>query len=214
MQELSIGVFDSGVGGENVVSALKAQFPSSQILFRDDKKNLPYGDKTPEQLLSFLRPVIKEIETEAVDAIVVACKTITNNIMKDLRKLTKIPIVGFEPAIKPASQLTKTNCITVCATPGTLKSARYKYLKDTYAEDIKVYEPDCGEWAQWIEQGEMEDRELEKIVSHSKKIGSDVIVLGCTHYHWIEKRLQQLAGDIKVIQPTEPVIKRLLLLLT
>lgn len=207
---MKIGVFDSGVGGENVVEAIKKSFGNIEVIFKDDRKHLPYGDKTPEQMIEFMTPIMHEFHQENVDAIVIACNTASTNILDRLKSMSDKPVIGFVPMIKPASTITKTGVIVVCATKGTLNSKRYAELKKDYAQDITVIEPDCSDWAELIESNNLHQARLEELVVNARQQGADVIVLGCTHYHWIAERLENLCGDeIAVIQPTEAVIREL-----
>jgi glutamate racemase len=136
-----IGVFDSGVGGQSVAKAIKKALPDAEVIVREDKKNLPYGNKTPEELLDLVLPILNMLSKE-VDVIVVACNTVSTTLINRLREKISIPLIAMEPMVKPAAEQTKTKVITVCATPTTLASERYKWLKNEYAKDVKVLEPD------------------------------------------------------------------------
>lgn len=206
----TIGVFDSGVGGLSVVHAIEKALPEQKIIYRTDKQNLPYGNKSPKQLLELTLPIFESMIAEGCDVIVVACNTVTTTIISQLRELLAIPLIGMEPMVKPAAALTKSGVIAVCATPATLTSERYKYLKDTYAKGLKVVEPDCSDWAGMIEANQVERAKIAGRVKEVLDQKADVIVLGCTHYHWIEDLINELAeGKAKVIQPIEPVIAQL-----
>lgn len=212
---MKIGIFDSGVGGRSFVDALNMRFPDAEIIYKDDRDNLPYGNKSTEELLSLTLPIFKEFEFENCDAVLVACNTITTNIISQLRESTKVPLVGVEPMIKPASEISKSRVIAVCATPATLSSNRYLWLKNEYAEGLMVVEPDCSNWAQMIENNMQNELQLKNMIDTLRLNKVDVIVLGCTHYHWIEYELRELAGpDIQVIQPIEPVLNQLERVLT
>ena len=121
-----------------------------------------------------------------------------------------IPLVGIEPMIKPATQMTKSKVIAVCATPATLSSERYKWLKNEYANDITVLEPECGDWPLMIEENAVNEQEITMRINETLEKNADVIVLACTHFHWIEDEVNQLAKDkASVIQPTEATIEQL-----
>jgi glutamate racemase len=205
-----IGVFDSGVGGQSVINAILKELPELEIIYKDDKKHLPYGDKTVEEIHRFVRPIFQEFINEDCEVIVVACNTLTTNLIQDLREEFKVPMVGMEPAIKPAAEASKTKVIAVCATPRTLSSQRYSWLKQEYAKGVKVLEPDCSKWALWIEHNQLERDKIAETVKQVCGQGADQIVLGCTHYHWIEELIKELAQDrAHVIQPEGPVIEQL-----
>lgn len=212
---MRIGIFDSGVGGKSFVKALKDKFPTAEIIYKEDKANIPYGNKTPGQLFELTLPIFHSFESDGCDAVLVACNTITTNIIGDLRNEVSIPLVGVEPMIKPASALSTTHHIAVCATPATLKSKRYAFLKQKYANNLEVEEPDCSNWAYMIENNRQNELQLQEMIDNLRSKNVDVIVLGCTHYHWIVEELRQLAQpDIQVIQPIEPVLNQLERVLT
>jgi glutamate racemase len=205
-----IGVFDSGVGGLSVVQAIESALPSYSVIYATDKEHLPYGNKTAEQLHNYVRPILEDMMNRGCQIIVIACNTVTTNIIVTLRGEIKVPLIGMEPMLKPAAQMTKSNIIAVCATPRTLASKRYKWLKDEYAEGIKVLEPDCSDWTSMIEDAQLDHKKIHDRINQVCEQGADVIVLGCTHYHWIEDLIKQSAdGRARVIQPIEPVIEQL-----
>lgn len=207
---MKIGVFDSGVGALSVINAIKKAMPDLEIVYKDDKAHLPYGDKSVEEIHGFARPIFQEFIGEGCQVIVIACNTVTTNLASKLREEFKVPMIGMEPAVKPAAEMTKTGIIAVCATPRTLASERYHHLKEEYAKGIKVLEPDCSDWALMIENNSVERDKIAKTVEEVCAAHADVIVLGCTHYHWIEELIKEIAaGRAQVIQPEQPVIKQL-----
>lgn len=205
-----IGVFDSGVGGLSVVNAIHKELPDLEILYADDKKHVPYGSRQNKELLSYVIPILQDLENQGCKLIVIACNTITTNLITELRNILKVPLIGMEPMVKPAANLTKTKTITVCATPSTLKSSRYKWLKNEYAKGLKVLEPDCSNWSYMIETNQIDRQKIKNLIDNSLNQNSDVIVLGCTHYHWIENIIKEIVNNkVTVIQPEEPVISEL-----
>lgn len=112
--------------------------------------------------------------------------------------------------IKPAASQTKTGAIAVCATPTTLASARYRQLKYEYARGLKVLEPDCSDWAALIETEAADHRKIRQCILEVLDDGADVIVLACTHYHWVETEIKNLAdGRAHVLQPEQAITKQL-----
>src|SRR3990167_7612155 len=209
MNKPTIGVFDSGVGGESVVRAIKQALPEAEVIFKDDKDNVPYGNKTPEQLHGLVLPILNKLSKKC-DVIVVACNTVSTTIISDLRKMIKIPLISMEPMLKPAAALTKSKTVAVCATPTTLASQRYDWLKTEYAKGVKVLEPDCSDWSYLIETNQLDHQKIHERIDAVCNDGADVIVLGCTHYHWIEEDIIKIAnGRAKVLQPEQPVIEQL-----
>ena len=207
---MKIGVFDSGVGGLSMARAIEREMPDLEIAVREDKAHLPYGDKSPEELLGFVVPIFQSMVNDGCEVIVVACNTVTTTIISELREQFTIPLVAVEPMVKPGAELTKSKVIAVCATPATLTSERYKWLKDTHAKGVRVLEPDCSDWAMMIENEAIEGQKIANRISEVLAEGADVIVLACTHYHWIEHEIKVLAqGRAKVIQPETAIVKRL-----
>ncbi|MGH7157073.1 MAG: glutamate racemase [Candidatus Saccharimonadales bacterium] len=210
MPKIKIGVFDSGVGGLSVVNAIQKELPELEIVYKDDKTHVPYGTRDIEEIYGFVKPIFQEFVDGGCQVIVVACNTVTTNLIARLRQDFAIPMVGMEPMVKPAAEATKTGVICVCATPRTLASQRYKWLKEQYAKGIKVLEPYCSDWAAMIENNTLDREKIAKTIEDSISQGVDQIVLGCTHYHWIEEEIKQLAKNrAEVIQPETPVIAQL-----
>ncbi len=205
-----IGVFDSGVGGLSVAKAIEKAFPNTEVVFVNDSKHVPYGDKTPQQLLQFVVPILEDLVQQGCEVIVIACNSVTTTIISDIRQHMAVPIVGIEPMVKPAAALTKTGVIAVCATPLTLSSPRYEWLKQTYAANLTVLEPACNQWAYMIEHNQVNERIIEQQITDVCNAGADVIVLGCTHYHWIADKITAMAKErARVIYPEEAIIRRL-----
>ncbi len=207
---MRIGVFDSGVGGLSVANAIKKALPDHEILLREDRQNLPYGTKTPEQLLALVAPILEQMVQDGCEIIVVACNTVTTSIISQLREVIQVPLIGMEPMVKPAAERTKTGVVAVFATPTTIASERYKWLKQEYANGITVVEPDCSTWSYMVEHSQVDESQIRANTEAAIAAGADVIVLGCTHYHWIEGLIRGItAGRAEVLQPEQPVIAQL-----
>ena len=205
-----IGVFDSGIGGLSVAMAIERALPNDEVVWVSDRAHVPYGDKTPEQVHGFVLPILQKLERDGCEAIVIACNSVTTTLIETLRKEIHVPLIGIEPMVKPAATLTKSNIIAICATPMTLASKRYAHLKETYAHGIKVLEPDCAQWAYMIEQSKVNEAIIAKEIDEMCVAGADAIVLGCTHYHWIERTIKRLvAGRAAVLQPEQAVVAQL-----
>jgi glutamate racemase len=210
MPKVKIGVFDSGVGAIPVIRAIKKSLPEADIIYKDDHEHLPYGTRSIEEIHGFVRPIFRQFIDEDCKVIVIACNTVTTNLIKQLRREFPVPMVGMEPAVKTAARNTKTGKIAVFATPRTLSSERYAELKQDYAGGIEVFEPDCSEWALMIENNRLEREKVAVTTNRICQAGADQIVLGCTHYHWIEDDIRRTAGDRAVVlQPTVPMIAEL-----
>jgi len=210
MPKVKIGVFDSGVGGLSVANAIGRELPDLEIILKEDKQHLPYGGRDIEEIHGFIRPIFQEFIDEGCKAVVVACNTVTTNLISQLRQEFPIPMVGMEPMLKPAAERTKTGTIAVFATPRTLGSQRYAWLKGEYAKGMDILEPDCSDWALMIENNSLEREKVAKTIEDVINRDADEIVLGCTHYHWIEELVKKIAdGRADVIQPEKPTIEQL-----
>lgn len=210
LSRMKIGVFDSGVGGLSVANAIELALPDAEIVFRYDSDHFPYSTRPPEEIYGFVLPILESLIKDGCQAIVIACNTVSTTLIDQLRQAVRVPLIAMEPMIKPAAEMTKSGVIAVCATPTTLASARYLWLKQTYAPDIMVIEPDCSDWSYLIENNQIDEAKIRDRLHSALDQDADVIVLGCTHYHWIEADIQAIAvGRATVIQPEQAVIAQL-----
>lgn len=204
-------MFDSGIGGEAVAKTLADEFPKAEIVTVNDRNNVPYGDKTDQEIIKLTNQAIQPLLNSSCDIIVIACNTATTIAINHLRSTyPKQQFIGLEPMVKPASQQTKSGIIGVCATPATLRSANYQLLKDAYAKNVEIIEPDCSDWARMIEENSLNDQVIDSTVEYLCASGADVIVLACTHYHWIKDRIEKnVDGRASVIEPSLAIAKRI-----
>ncbi len=207
---MKLGIFDSGIGGEAVALSLQTTFPQAQIITVNDRANVPYGDKTTDQIIQLTESAIQPLLAASCDVIILACNTASAIAIQTLREhYPKQKFIGFEPMVKTAAKLTRSNVITVCATPATLASQRYQNLITRYGKHLTILEPDCSDWAYMIENNQVNHQAIEQIVNEVCDKGADVIVLGCTHYHWIKDFIVSIAaGRAEVIEPSEAIGRR------
>lgn len=207
---MKIGVFDSGVGGLSMANAITAALPEYEVILKEDRKHVPYGTRTPSEVFGFVVPILQSLVDEGCGVIVIACNTVTTTLIDRLREHFEVPLVAIEPMVKPAAALTKSKVIAVCATPTTLASPRYAQLKQDYASGVTVIEPDCSDWAAMVERNQVEQATIAERINEVIGAKADVIVLACTHYHWIEETIRQLStGKATVLQPEQPTIDQL-----
>lgn len=207
---MKIGVFDSGMGGLSVYHAVKQALPEHEVVFKNDSKHVPYGTRTPSEILGFVVPIFQRMVDEGCQIIVVACNTVSTTLMPELKERFSVPFVALVPMVKPAAAMTKSGVVAVCATPTTLASPRYNELKQEFALGITVLEPDCSDWAAMIEHTGVDEKEIAGRIQEVIDKHADVIVLGCTHYHWIEDTIKKLVGtNAKVIQPEQAIVRQL-----
>lgn len=207
---MRLGIFDSGIGGEAVAESLRIAFPAADITTVNDHEHVPYGDRTLEDIAQLTDKAIQPLLARHCDVIVIACNSATAAAIETLRsRYPEQLFIGLEPMIKPAVAMTKTDTIAVCATPATLASNRYRQLKDAFAQTITVLEPDCSRWSRMIEDNEINEDHIEQIVEDVCVAGADVIVLACTHYHWIREVIERVAnGRATVIDPSDAIADR------
>lgn len=210
---MNIGVFDSGIGGKAIAKQLQVDFPTDNIILVDDKKNVPYGSKTPNTIRQLTDTAIQLLLKQKCQIIVLACNTATVVAISWLRKrYPKTLFIGLEPMLKTANETTKTGVVAICATPATLSSRKYNLHKKHY-QNLTILEPDCSKWAYMIEHNKVNKKIIQNTIEGLIKKDTDTIVLGCTHYHWIENDISSIVnGRAKILQPTEAISRRVLVL--
>ena len=207
---MKIGVFDSGIGGEAVAHELRNAFVDAEVICTNDRKNMPYGSRTVEEVCQLTNIAIQPLLDVACEVIVLACNTATTAAIEYLRVLyPQQKFIGLEPMVKPAPSLSKTGVIAICATPTTLRSERYARAKTQYASEVTVIEPDCSDWASLIENNTMNQKHIDNVAAFCIERHADVIILGCTHYHWIKQELKEALGPkVILLEPTDAIIAR------
>lgn len=192
-----IGVFDSGVGGVSVLSELTSVLENEDFLYFGDSYNAPYGTKTDSEILKLSEACVKKLLKMGAKAIVIACNTATSVCVNFLREKYKdIPIIGIEPAIKPAAEYKENSKILVMATPMTLKREKFKNLTESFSEHEKIISLPCPGLVELIEQGKTDSVETEEFLRDllspyfDEKI--DSVVLGCTHYPFVREVIKKV----------------------
>lgn len=192
-----------------MATAISLALDDDDVIFAHDNANVPYGTKTEEELYQLALPKLKSLEDGGCQVIVIACNTLSTTIIDQLQDDISVPLIGVEPMIQEACEATSSNVIAICATPRTLKSERYGELCREFAGGISIVEPDCSEWAQMIESDTVDRIRIKMTIEDALEQGADVIVLGCTHYHWIESLIKSIVGiRARVIQPESIIVER------
>jgi glutamate racemase len=212
---MTIGVFDSGIGGEAVAASLQGAFPSAVIHTVNDHEHVPYGNRGSDEIIKLTDTAIQPLLKLGCDVIILACNSATAAAIEWLRgTYPEQSFIGLEPMIKPAGELTKAGTVAVLATPATLHSDRYSKLKEKYAGSLVIIEPDCSTWASMIEHDVVDTLIVRNTVEDVCEQGADVIVLACTHYHWIRETIEKAAaGRATVLDPSEAIARRVQTLL-
>jgi glutamate racemase len=214
-RDAPIGVFDSGVGGLSVLGEIRALLPHESLLYVADSGHVPYGEKSPEFIRERCRVLAEFLLSQGAKALVLACNTATVAGVAELRELyPQLPIIGMEPAVKPAAAATKAGVVGVLATTGTLKSAKFAALLDRFASDVRVITQPCPGLVERIEAGELDSaatRELlQGFVAPLLAEGCDTLILGCTHYPFIKPLLRTLVPEsISLIDTGAAVARQL-----
>ena len=196
-----IGVFDSGLGGISVLSELKKELPEENYLYYGDSANAPYGEKFIDEIRSLTLESVDFLVSCGIRALVIACNTATSAAVSLVRSRydSAMPVIGVEPAIRPAAEAFPHGKILVMATPATLKLEKYARLSRELAGEAEFIPVMCPGLAGRIEQGRLDDPDLTEMLTKflSPYIDSaDAIVLGCTHYPFIKKQIRRVMGDI------------------
>ncbi len=205
-----IGIFDSGIGGLSVTADLLKMMPFEEISYIADTKYIPYGTKATDELIERSLKISDFFIRQQCKAIVVACNTATSAAIEILRQTFDVPIVGIEPAVKPAAGKTKNGIIGVLATENTLSGGKLLALRERHAKDVEVIYRACPGLVEAIENGIDNEITIEKIItphiSFLKENRADTIVLGCTHYPLVKSLIERVSGkEIVVIDPSPAV---------
>lgn len=216
----TVGVFDSGVGGLSVLRALLAELPGVRFIYVADSAYAPYGERTVSEITDRSERITVWLRhTHHIDALVVACNTATAMSIDSLRAAhPDLPVVGVEPALKPAAAMSRTGHIGVLATRGTLHSARFARLRAQLESNTStplhfICQP-CDGLADAIERGDLQAQQVlcERYVHALQEQAPgdmDTVVLGCTHYPFATDRLGQLLGpDVTLIDTGIAVARR------
>ncbi|MCP9816737.1 glutamate racemase [Synechococcus sp. GreenBA-s] len=210
-----IGIFDSGVGGLSVWRELVAQLPGESTVYVADRAHVPYGNRTSAEIRRFCEAIADFLVAEGCKAIVVACNTASAVALHGLReRFPGVPILGLEPAVKPAVSLTRSGVVGVMATPATFQGRLYRATVGRHAADVQVVEQVCIGLADLVERGELQGPDCEALlqgfVGPMLAAGADTIVLGCTHYPFVIEAIRRLVGpSLAVVDPAPAVARHL-----
>lgn len=213
-QDRPIGVFDSGVGGLSVWRELVQLLPGEGIIYLADQARAPYGERTREEVARFTHEAVAWLLAQGVKLVVVACNTASAAALTSLRRRwPDTPIVGMEPAVKPASQRTRTGHVGVLATPGTLQADRFTNLVARYANGVHVHTVMGVGLVRMVEEGVLDGPEAEArlrtILAPLQEVPIDQLVLGCTHFPFLAASLRQVLGDgVELVDPAPAVARQ------
>lgn len=207
-----IGVFDSGVGGLSVLRHIRQALPQEDLLYVADSAHAPYGSKTPEMIRQRSQVLAEFLVEQGAKALVIACNTATAAAASQLRENFPIPIVGMEPAVKPAVAATRSGVVGVLATSGTLQSARFAALLENYGQGVQVVTQAAHGLVECVERGELDSPNtfslLSRYLQPLLEANADTIVLGCTHYPFLRGAIESIIGSQVAIIDTGAAVAR------
>ena len=193
--ENPIGVFDSGAGGISALRAMVRLLPQEHFIYYGDMANAPYGTKKTDEVIACVRRVTELLLARNIKALVIACNTATGAAAYTLRRELTIPVIGMEPALKPASEIRKTGDILVLATPLTLHQEKFNRLMEKYGEGA-VRVP-CTGLMELVEREDWQGSEayLKEVFALYDLRKVDAVVLGCTHYVFLKNMIRRILPE-------------------
>ena len=214
MDNNPIGVFDSGLGGLTVLKKIIEILPNEKYIYYADTDNVPYGTKPKEEVKIYIEEAIKFLISKNVKAIVIACNTATSIAINDLRNKYDIPIIGIEPAVKPAIEKRNGKKVLIMATPTTIREEKLQNLvkKLNVSEEVDLI--DMPKLVEFAEKMEFNSAEVKKYIEDRLKKYNlnnySTLVLGCTHFPLFKESLLQVFSDgILIIDGSQGVANRL-----
>ena len=215
MNNNPIGVYDSGFGGLSVWRELHRALPRESLIYLGDGKNCPYGTKSEEQIRELAEKAVGDLVERGCKMVVVACNTATAAAIEYLRdRFSHIPIVGLEPAVKPACAMTRSKVVGVMATERSLAGRKFMSTLERYGQGVEVLKVVGEGFVEAVEADAEQEPRTEELVRRAVEPmierGADVIVLGCTHYPFLGDVIRRVVGDreVAVIDSGEAVEKR------
>ncbi|NNM80012.1 MAG: glutamate racemase [Gallionella sp.] len=208
----TIGVFDSGVGGLSVLHHIRRTLPEARLIYVADSAHVPYGDKPAAYIEQRSHTLTRFLIEQGAEAIVIACNTATAAAAASLRTQFSLPIIGMEPAVKPAVAATRSGVVGVLATTGTLESSRFAALLERYGEEVEIVTQGCPGLVEQVEQGDLNgSRTRELIARYTAPLlvrGADTFILGCTHYPFLAPLIRDVVGEGITLVDTGAAVAR------
>ena len=204
---MSIGVFDSGIGGLTVLKEIRKVLPDENIYYLGDTARVPYGEKTKELIIRYSKEIVEFLLEKNVSAIVVACNTATALALKELKETFKIPIIGvIEAGARTAIEATKNGKIGVIGTKATIQSGKYEEEIKLFNKKVEVLQKACPLFVPAVEEGILSGKLVNQIIKtylDDFKGKVDTLILGCTHYPLLKDAISKIYPDIKIVDPAK-----------
>ncbi len=212
MNNNPIGLFDSGVGGLTVAKEMMKRLPNESLLYFGDTARLPYGSKSPEQILEFVREIMSYLLSQNVKMVVMACNTSSALALDTVKKEFPLPVVGLiQPGAKAAFSASRNGRIGVMATQATVNSHAYQIETLVLNPQVKVTEVACPRLVPLVESGKIKDWEtaeaLKEYLAPLQKEEVDTVILGCTHYPFLKEEIQAIVGEkVTLVDPAQALV--------
>ena len=208
----AIGVFDSGVGGLSVLAHIRARLPDERFIYVADSNFMPYGCKSDALVQERCLSIAAFFAEQSCKALVVACNTATAIAIHRLRERYAWPVIGMEPAVKPAVRHSQTGVVGILATSGTINSHKFNRLRQRVAGDTRLIVQPCPGLVELIEQGELNSPAirlmLQACLRPLMQQNVDTLVLGCTHYPFVGALIREIVGEHMTIVDSGAAIAR------
>ncbi len=215
MNDAPVAVFDSGFGGLSVWREIRRRLPGESLLYYGDGLHCPYGPKPADEVTGYVEAAARLLVGQrGAKMLVVACNAATAAAITRLRERYAIPVVGMEPAVKPAALSSKSGVIGILATAGTLQGELFRETSARYAGRVKILQAVGEGFVELVEAGREDSPEaveaVRRAIGPMLEQGADRIVLGCTHYPFLERAMREVIGgrDVELVDPAPAVARR------
>ena len=208
-------MFDSGVGGLSVWREIRKQLPLESTIYLADQAHVPYGPRRMEEIRDYCEAITRFLLEQNCKAVVVACNTASAAALKHLREIFPgVPIIGMEPAVKPAAATTRNGVIGIMATQATFQGRLFTATAGRHAAHLKLINEICHGLAEHVESGQLEGKKteamLKRFLDPMLDANADTIVLACTHYPFVLPSIRKLVGaEVNVIDPAPAIARHL-----
>lgn len=208
-----LGIFDSGVGGLSVMREVVRQLPAEDVVFLADTVHCPYARRTYEEIQRLVQGVVGFLVSQGAKIVVMACNTASAAALRDVRESFETPIVGMEPAVKPAAERSGSRIVGVMATEVTFQGDLFASLIERFASDVVVLTRTCPGLVEQVEEGLVAaDTTRKMLEDHLRPMldaGVDSLVLGCTHYPFLLPLIREITGDgVEIVDPSSAVARQ------
>jgi glutamate racemase len=212
MDPRPVGVFDSGVGGLSVVRHFQRLAPRERVIYFADTAFFPYGPRPAAEVRKRAFAIVDRLLASDVKLVIVACNTASAAAIADLRAAFPIPFVGMVPGVKPAAMHSKSGHVVILATPGTLDGELYARVVEDFGRRTKIVAVAGHGLAELVEQGgagtPAAREALRRVLGREVRAGADTVVLGCTHYHFLDADIRAEFPGVTIVDTSEAVARR------